>query len=87
MRFRTNSLTGTITGSGRVNLLSGRIRLNGSGLDPLRGAHPRVHWAAVTAGWAAQATRARWGRPGRAVDSAQTSNSIKKLFFFFKYVL
>jgi hypothetical protein len=26
MRFRTISLTGMITGSGRVNLLSGRIR-------------------------------------------------------------
>jgi hypothetical protein len=65
MRFRTNGLTGTITGSGQVNLLSGRIWLNGLGFgyamrcviaSPLgHGAGPlgRTGRARGEAGWAA----------------------------------
>jgi hypothetical protein len=52
-----NGLTGMIMGSGRVNLLSGWIWLNGSDLAPLHGARPRIRWAAVTVGWAAPKIR------------------------------
>jgi hypothetical protein len=51
-------------------------------LTPLRGAHPRIRWAAAPAGWAMQATRARGGWLGRAEDSAQKPNSNKKFIFF-----
>jgi hypothetical protein len=39
-----------ITGSGRVNLLSG--------LDLLHGARPQIRWATTPAGWALLAARA-----------------------------
>jgi hypothetical protein len=38
-------------------------------------------------GWAAQAAHALGDRLGRTVESAQTANSIKKFFFFFKSIL
>jgi hypothetical protein len=87
MQFRTNGLIDMITGSGRVNLLLGQIRVNGSDLALQRGARPQIRWATVLAGWAAQATRARGGRMGRAEVSAQKSNSNKKFLFFFKSIL
>jgi hypothetical protein len=41
-----------------------------------------IRWAMAPAGWAAQVVRARGGRLGRAVDSTQMPNSIKKFFSF-----
>jgi hypothetical protein len=44
-----------------------------------------MYWAVTPAGWAAQAARVRAVRLlGRAVDSAQMPNSIKKFFSFFQ---
>jgi hypothetical protein len=86
MRFQTNGLTGMITGSGRVNLLSGQIWLNGSGLDLLRGACPWDHWATAPAGWATQAARAvRPAGPCRIWPEAdfqlRNSFSFSRLFY------
>jgi hypothetical protein len=53
MWFRTIDITGMIMGSGWVGF--GAI---GSGLDPLRGAHPRIRWVATPVDWAVQTTHA-----------------------------
>jgi hypothetical protein len=79
MWFQTNGLTRMITGSGRVSLLSGRIR------------RCRVRLGLTGRIWIRYALRAHeplgrgTGRLGRAEDSAQNPNSNKK--FFFKSVL
>jgi hypothetical protein len=72
-----------IVGSGWVNLLSGQIRLHGSDLASLRGAHPRIRWAVAPTGWATWATRVQRGRLGRAADMAQKLNLNRKSFFLF----
>jgi hypothetical protein len=80
MRFRTNGLTGMITGLGRVNLLSGRIQ------------RYRVRFGSAT--WCVPVSplgrgAGRLGHAGRArtVDSAQMLILNKKSIFFFKSVL
>jgi hypothetical protein len=70
-----------ITDSGRVSLLSGRIR------------RYRVRLGLTSQIWLRYAVHARellgrgTGRLGRAEDSAEKPNSNKKFFFFFKSLL
>jgi hypothetical protein len=75
MRFQTNGLTGMITGSGRVNLLSGGIQ------------RYRVRFGSATRCVPMSPLGRSVGRLGRTVDSAQTPILNKKSFFFFKYIL
>jgi hypothetical protein len=75
MRFRTNGLTGTITGSAQVYLLSGQIRRYRVGFGSAMRCAP-ARTLGRSAGWL-----------GRAVDSAQMPILNKKSFFFFKSVL
>jgi hypothetical protein len=81
-----NGLTGMITGLGRVSLLSGRIRLNGSDFASLHGARPLIHWAAATANWATQAARTvvGWAAPKIRPKS---QFQIRDPFSFFKSIL
>jgi hypothetical protein len=79
-----------ITGSGRVSLLSGRIRCYWVGLSLtgwiwLRYA-PMTHepLGRGLTGWVA---RARGGRLGRTEDSAQKLNSNKNFFLFQIYFI
>jgi hypothetical protein len=71
------ALTGMITGSGRVSLLSGRIQryrvdsLYGSDSASLHGCALADRWAAAPASWAAQAACVGGGLLGRARNSAQ----------------
>jgi hypothetical protein len=73
--FRMNGLTGMITGSGQVNLLSGQIR------------RYRVRFGSATRCAPVNPLGHGAGRLGHAVDSAQKPNLNKKSFFFFKSVL
>jgi hypothetical protein len=77
---------GMITGSGRVNLLSGRIWRYRVGFGSAMRAHPRIRWAAAPAGWATQVVRAV-SPAGPRHGFGPKAEFNEEILFFFKSIL
>jgi hypothetical protein len=82
MRFQTISLTALIMGSGRVNLLSGRIRRYRVGFGSATWCAP-VNPLGYGTDRLGRAGRARSEAGWAAPNSASSRFPIKKFFFFF----